>query len=187
MTAAPATAQLGFEHVHVPGASGWTLLLLHGTGGDEHQLVELGRRLAPQASLLSPRGKVLEQGVAPRFFARRSVMELDLDDLRIAPTSWRSSFVWRRPPMSSIRLASSFSATRTAPTSRSACSSASLSSCAEPYSCGRPFPSSPRLGSRSPVPACSSRRARATRTFRTSRPSVSSKCCEQRARTSRST
>jgi predicted esterase len=55
---------------------------LHGTGGDEHQLVELGRRLAPRASLLSPRGTVLEGGVARRFFRRHSLTELDLDDLR---------------------------------------------------------------------------------------------------------
>ena len=40
-------------------------------------------RLAPQAALLSPRGKVLEHGVMPRFFARRSVRELDLDDLEV--------------------------------------------------------------------------------------------------------
>lgn len=78
----PATTPggLGFEHVLVPGRGRTTLLLLHGTGGDEHQLVELGQQLAPDASLLSPRGKVLE-GTMPRFFRRHAVGELDIPDL----------------------------------------------------------------------------------------------------------
>jgi phospholipase/carboxylesterase len=71
-----------FVHRYEPGSGAATLLLLHGTGGDEHQLIDLGRRLAPEAALLSPRGQVLEAGVAPRFFARRGVGNLDLDDLR---------------------------------------------------------------------------------------------------------
>ena len=71
-----------FTHRYEPGSGPATLLLLHGTGGDEHQLVDLGRRLAPEAALLSPRGQVLEGGVAPRFFARRGVGDLDLEDLR---------------------------------------------------------------------------------------------------------
>jgi predicted esterase len=71
-----------FVHRHVPGAGQATLLLLHGTGGDEHQLIDLGRQMAPEAALLSPRGQVLEDGVAARFFARRGVGDLDLDDLR---------------------------------------------------------------------------------------------------------
>lgn len=72
---------LGFEHVLVRGSSRWTLVLLHGAGGDEHQFVDLGRRLAPQATLLSPRGKELENGVTRRFFRRRSPFELDIPDL----------------------------------------------------------------------------------------------------------
>jgi predicted esterase len=79
--ASTASGELGFAHVLVPGSSRWTLLLLHGTGGDEHQLIDLGGRLAARASLLSPRGKVLEGGVSPRFFRRFSLTELDVADL----------------------------------------------------------------------------------------------------------
>jgi phospholipase/carboxylesterase len=71
-----------FVHRVEPGTGPVTLLLLHGTGGDENQLIGLGRQLAPEAALLSPRGQVLEGGVAPRFFARRGIGDLDLDDLR---------------------------------------------------------------------------------------------------------
>lgn len=70
-----------FEHVFQPGEGPWTLLLLHGTGGDQNDLVPLGRQLAPQANLLSPRGKVLENGVSPRFFRRLAVGQLDIPDL----------------------------------------------------------------------------------------------------------
>src|SRR5208282_2854548 len=55
--------------------------LLHGTGGDESDLIELGRRLAPDAGLLSPRGKVLENG-APRFFRRLREGVFDVEDLK---------------------------------------------------------------------------------------------------------
>jgi predicted esterase len=72
-----------FVHRYEPGSGPATLLLLHGTGGDEHQLIDLGRQLAPDAALLSPRGQVLEGGVAARFFARRGMGDLDLDDLRL--------------------------------------------------------------------------------------------------------
>jgi predicted esterase len=77
------SAAEAFVHRYEPGSGLATLLLLHGTGGDEHQLISLGRQLAPTAALLSPRGKVLEGGVAARFFARRGMGNLDLDDLRV--------------------------------------------------------------------------------------------------------
>jgi predicted esterase len=80
-----ATTELGFQHIYKPPPptpSDWTLLLLHGTGGDEHDLVGLGRQLAPSAALLSPRGKVLEGGM-PRFFRRLAVGQLDIPDLLV--------------------------------------------------------------------------------------------------------
>jgi phospholipase/carboxylesterase len=57
-----------------------TLLLLHGTGGDENDLIPLARMVAPGAALLSVRGNVLEHG-APRFFRRLSEGVFDLEDL----------------------------------------------------------------------------------------------------------
>ena len=56
-------------------------LLLHGTGGDENDLVPLGRMVAPGAPLLSPRGKVLENGM-PRFFRRLAEGVFDEADVR---------------------------------------------------------------------------------------------------------
>ena len=56
------------------------LLLLHGTGGDEHDLLPLGRAVAPGAALLSPRGKVLEGGM-PRFFRRLAEGVFDEPDV----------------------------------------------------------------------------------------------------------
>jgi phospholipase/carboxylesterase len=55
--------------------------LLHGTGGDENDLIPLARMIAPTASLLSPRGKVLENGM-PRFFRRLTEGVFDEDDVR---------------------------------------------------------------------------------------------------------
>jgi predicted esterase len=56
-------------------------LLLHGTGGNERDLIPLGRELDPDAFLLSPRGKILENGM-PRFFRRLAEGVFDLDDLK---------------------------------------------------------------------------------------------------------
>src|SRR5207248_1110767 len=74
---------LGFIHQFDPGDApdAPTLLLLHGTGGDENDLLGVGRSIAPRANLLSPRGKVVENG-APRFFRRFAEGIFDEDDLR---------------------------------------------------------------------------------------------------------
>ncbi len=71
---------LGFVHRFLPGGSSATLLLLHGTGGDENDLVALGRELAPEAAIVSPRGKVSEAGAA-RFFRRLAAGVFDREDL----------------------------------------------------------------------------------------------------------
>ena len=72
----------GFIHRFVPPERDGptTLLLLHGTGGDENDLLPLGRMLDEEAALLSPRGKVLENGM-PRFFRRLSMGVFDEEDL----------------------------------------------------------------------------------------------------------
>lgn len=72
-----------FVHVWEPATreGAPTLLLLHGTGGSENDLIELGRSLLPGAALLSPRGQVSENGMA-RFFRRLAEGVFDLDDLK---------------------------------------------------------------------------------------------------------
>src|SRR6478752_472145 len=70
-----------FIQEFVPGSSSRTLLLLHGTGGNERDLIPLGRELDPNAALLSPRGKILENGM-PRFFRRLAEGVFDLEDLK---------------------------------------------------------------------------------------------------------
>lgn len=72
-------SDLGFTHVWQERTGPRTLLLLHGTGGDERDLLPLGALLDPEAHLLSPRGKVLERGM-PRFFRRFAEGVLDLED-----------------------------------------------------------------------------------------------------------
>ncbi|MFZ0514946.1 MAG: hypothetical protein WAM14_25310, partial [Candidatus Nitrosopolaris sp.] len=89
--------QLGFIHRFIPSnkISGartreqgtrektvfTTLLLLHGTGGNEEDMIPLGQQIAPEAAILSPRGKVLENGM-PRFFRRLAEGVFDIEDLK---------------------------------------------------------------------------------------------------------
>jgi predicted esterase len=78
-------SDLGFIHRWEPveeRARGTTLLVLHGTGGNENDLVPLARELLPDAAILSPRGKVLERGM-PRFFRRLAEGLFDLEDLAL--------------------------------------------------------------------------------------------------------
>ena len=96
---------LGFIHrlIAAPETdSSLTLLLLHGTGGNETDLLGVGRQLAPDAALLSPRGKVSENGM-PRFFRRLAEGVFDLEDLR-ARTHELADFV--ETAAQSYRLAS---------------------------------------------------------------------------------
>ena len=78
-----ATTELSFIHRFEPATEPGRppLLLLHGTGGDEDDLLPLGRMLSPGSALLSPRGKVLEDGM-PRFFRRLAEGMFDEDDVR---------------------------------------------------------------------------------------------------------
>jgi predicted esterase len=78
------TEDLGFIHRFVPAedsASGETLVVLHGTGGDENDLIGIGQAVAPGAAILSPRGNVLENG-APRFFRRLAEGVFDPKEVR---------------------------------------------------------------------------------------------------------
>jgi predicted esterase len=74
---------LGFIHRFVPGEDPLveTLLVLHGTGGNENDLVGIGQAIAPGAAILSPRGNVLENG-APRFFKRVAEGVFDPKEVR---------------------------------------------------------------------------------------------------------
>jgi phospholipase/carboxylesterase len=73
---------MDFIHRFIPGVSspGRVLLLLHGTGGNENDMVPLGRDLDPSAALLSLRGNVLENGM-PRFFRRLAEGVFDEEDV----------------------------------------------------------------------------------------------------------
>jgi predicted esterase len=84
---------LGFVHIFVPAEKldSPTLLLLHGTGGDERDLLGLGRELWPGAALLSVRGKVLENGM-PRFLRRFAEGVFDVDDVK-ARTNELAEFI----------------------------------------------------------------------------------------------
>jgi len=78
------TTDLGFIHRYVPAAdpaTADTLVVLHGTGGDENDLISIGQAIAPGAAILSPRGNVLENG-APRFFKRMAEGVFDPKEVR---------------------------------------------------------------------------------------------------------
>ena len=78
------TDELGCIHLFVPAeeaASGETLIVLHGTGGDENDLIGIGQATAPGAAILSPRGNVSENG-APRFFKRLAEGVFDPKEVR---------------------------------------------------------------------------------------------------------
>ena len=167
--------------------SDWTLLLLHGTGGDEHDLVGLGRQLAPSAALLSPRGKVLEAGM-PRFFRRLAVGQLDIPDLLVR-TDELAAFVtaaaqaYGRDPGKIAALGFSNGANIAVSLllrHPQLLSAAALLRPMLPYEPEGPAPTST-------APASSSPPARATRTRHPSRPGGWPRCwtprgCGQRAR-----
>ncbi|HEY0368481.1 MAG TPA: hypothetical protein VGC85_02695, partial [Chthoniobacterales bacterium] len=73
---------LDFIHRFDPASNGSTraFLLLHGTGADENNLLPIGQALDENAALLSPRGKVLENGM-PRFFRRFAEGVFDEEDV----------------------------------------------------------------------------------------------------------
>jgi phospholipase/carboxylesterase len=78
------TEDLDFIHRFVPAedtTSAETLVVLHGTGGDENDLIGIGQAIAPGATILSPRGNVLENG-APRFFKRLAEGVFDPEEVR---------------------------------------------------------------------------------------------------------
>jgi phospholipase/carboxylesterase len=78
-----ANTSLSFIHRFEPATEAGRppLLLLHGTGGDEEDLLPLGRMIAPGSALLSPRGKILEGGM-PRFFRRLAEGVFDEADVK---------------------------------------------------------------------------------------------------------
>ena len=75
---------LGFIHKYIPPANPLsldTLVLFHGTGGDEDSMVQIGSTVSQESGLLSPRGKILENGM-PRFFRRLSEGVFDHEDMK---------------------------------------------------------------------------------------------------------
>ena len=73
--------ELGFIYNYIAGSSENVLLLLHGTGGNEDDLLTVGQMLDRNGSIVAPRGKVLENGM-PRFFRRISPGVFDIEDLK---------------------------------------------------------------------------------------------------------
>jgi phospholipase/carboxylesterase len=97
----------GFAHHFEPATNpaAPALLLLHGTGGDENTLLPLGQAIAPGAALVSPRGNVLEHGMAS-FFRRLEKGVVDQQDLEFRTTELRSfiAFACRTYSLTSERL-----------------------------------------------------------------------------------
>jgi phospholipase/carboxylesterase len=77
--------QLGFIHKFIPSdkkIKNQTFILFHGTGGNEDDLIPIARELSSEYAILSPRGKVLENGIYPRFFHRLAEGVFDIEDLK---------------------------------------------------------------------------------------------------------
>ncbi len=93
-----AVERLGFVHRFIASgnsAESSTMLLLHGTGGNEDDLIPLGQDLDPNANIMSLRGKILENDM-PRFFKRLSEGVFDLEDLKFR-TKELAEFVEKVP------------------------------------------------------------------------------------------
>jgi predicted esterase len=88
-----------FIHVERPGKKP-ALLLLHGTGADETQLLPLAAEIAPGHGVLGVRGRVLEAGM-PRYFRRLSMVEYDVEDLR-AQADTLADWLLARPDFSPL-------------------------------------------------------------------------------------
>lgn len=76
------TTSTSKRETETQGKTFTTFLLLHGTGGNEQDLIPLAYEIDKSAAILSPRGKVLENGISPRFFRRLAEGFFDLDDLK---------------------------------------------------------------------------------------------------------
>ncbi len=67
-------------HLFEKGVNHKTLVLLHGDGGNEHDLISVARMIDPQANILSLRGSIVEYGM-PRFYKRKSINQFDHDSM----------------------------------------------------------------------------------------------------------
>jgi predicted esterase len=76
--------ELGFIHHFIPSSTktNEVILLLHGTGGDENYLLDIGRRISPGAAILTPRGNVLDNG-SNRFCLRSPDGVYDIADVKL--------------------------------------------------------------------------------------------------------
>ncbi len=82
-----------FVHTYVPGKTTTTLLLLHGTGGDERSLLPMARVIDEGAATLAVRGNVLENGM-PRFFRRFAEGVFDIEDLKFRANELAGFLGW---------------------------------------------------------------------------------------------